>query len=730
MSETRKLSTILFADIAGYTAMMQSDESRALRCLEGFKSEIESCVPKYDGQIVQYFGDGCLLSFDSTSQAVRCAMVMQKKFQSEDIPVRVGIHLGEVIFRENNVFGDGVNVASRIESMGIPGCVLLSKSVRDQIHNKSDFQLNSLGQFEFKNVNEPLEVYVISNPGFTVPKRAELKGKFKEKAQRSKKPWPALMIGLAIIAIAVWFISTGSSPALSDEDKLKPVAVLPFENQTMEKNLDAVGLMAMDWVSRGLMEGGGAIVIKRDGQEVASMEAKELTRGAELLVKGRYYSSGEDDLIITADVIDAKSENVLFSIDPLTGKKADPMQLLIALQQKLIGYWKLDGTYPGRPPRFDAYEAYVKAKNATWKYPYDEVVTLLQQSVALDSTFAAPLFELYHLSNWGFRTDLKEDAVKNLRSRVSGFSPYQKLRWEAYEALFSGGQLKAADLEWEIYKTYKVDHSGYIAIERYRFANHLNKTVELYESYSPIVPDTVNGVLFARYLNALYDLGRFDDVLKAIKEFPTKPLFAENAVIHLRTLARQKKFDEVDRMLAFYKDHPMKSPGVYNPSMLTLSLCAEMYMLDMHEHLPKYTEMAKEWISEIDPNYTFVSLHKTALHFINGEYKQVYIQGRKLWDEQQINYAAEFPGIALLKMGREKELEAYIEEIQNRPVSMPGTLSYALGAIEAHRNKEEAMKWLKKSEKVRGFGIFSHRHDPALKVLMDYEPFLKFTEPK
>ncbi|NND15390.1 MAG: adenylate/guanylate cyclase domain-containing protein, partial [Eudoraea sp.] len=363
MSETSKLSTILFADIAGYTALMQENEAQALQFLEIFKKEIENSVPKFDGQIVQYFGDGCLLSFESTSNAVRCAMDVQTNFQEQQVPVRIGIHLGEVVFKANNVFGDGVNVASRIESMGVPGGILLSKTVRDQIKNKAGFQLNSLGQFEFKNVNEALEVYVISNPGFTVPKREELKGKFKEKAQRSKKPWPALMIGLAVIAMAVWFITTSSSPVLSDEDKIKPVAVLPFENQTMENDLDAIGLMAMDWVSRGLLEGGGAIVIKRDGQDMASMEAEELTRGAELLVKGRYYSSGEDDLIITADVIDATSKNVLFSIDPLTGKKADPMELLVALQQKLIGYWKLDGEYPGRPPRYDAYEAYVKAMN-------------------------------------------------------------------------------------------------------------------------------------------------------------------------------------------------------------------------------------------------------------------------------------------------------------------------------------------------------------------------------
>ena len=179
MKETRKLNTILFADITGYTSIMHSDEAKAMEYLQSFKKLLEDKVPKYNGQIVQYFGDACLLSFDSTTSGVQCALSLQQDFQEIDLPIRIGMHLGEVVFTENNVFGDGVNIASRIESMGIPGSILLSNAIRNQIKNKDEFKLTSLGSFEFKNVSEPMVFFALQNDGLSVPVKSKIQGKFK-----------------------------------------------------------------------------------------------------------------------------------------------------------------------------------------------------------------------------------------------------------------------------------------------------------------------------------------------------------------------------------------------------------------------------------------------------------------------------------------------------------------------------------------------------------------------
>ena len=178
MSQARHLAAIMFADIVGYTAIMQKNENQALQLLNHFKELVEELTPSHQGKIVQYFGDGCVLTFDSSTECVNCAIELQRLCnESIKIPVRVGMHLGEVIFHNNNIFGDGVNIASRVESMGVPGGILMSKSIRDQIKNKAKFRVASLGRFAFKNVEEPMEVFALANPGLRVPKQSDLRGK-------------------------------------------------------------------------------------------------------------------------------------------------------------------------------------------------------------------------------------------------------------------------------------------------------------------------------------------------------------------------------------------------------------------------------------------------------------------------------------------------------------------------------------------------------------------------
>jgi adenylate cyclase len=172
MSESRQLAVIMFTDIVGYTAMMQQDESIALMKLNHFKKALELTVQEFKGEIIQYFGDGGLVIFSNSADALNCSSVLQKDFKEEpEVPVRIGIHMGDIIYKEGNIFGDCVNITSRIESMGMPGTVLMSASVQKQIKNKPEFKLISLGDFEFKNVDEPMEIFALAINNFPVPNR-------------------------------------------------------------------------------------------------------------------------------------------------------------------------------------------------------------------------------------------------------------------------------------------------------------------------------------------------------------------------------------------------------------------------------------------------------------------------------------------------------------------------------------------------------------------------------
>ena len=172
----------MFTDIVGYTSMMHDNEQLAIQVREKHREIFEKNHEEFRGEILQYYGDGTLSIFQSAIEGVRCAVAMQQQLcEGLKVPLRIGIHLGDIVLNDNEIYGDGVNVAARIESLGMAGAILISEKVYSQIRNQTGLQTENLGFFEFKNIHEPLEVHAISNQGIKVPDRSELKGKLAEK---------------------------------------------------------------------------------------------------------------------------------------------------------------------------------------------------------------------------------------------------------------------------------------------------------------------------------------------------------------------------------------------------------------------------------------------------------------------------------------------------------------------------------------------------------------------
>ena len=205
MSQSRQLAAIMFADIVGYTALMQGDEELALQLRHKLKSKLEKEVNAHHGRILSFKGDGALCSFNSAFEAVKAALDTQLRMQETPIvPVRVGIHQADVVFDETDVYGDGVNIASRLESMAVPGSIFVSAKVIDDIKNHKDIQFVSLGKYVLKNVKEPFEVFAISNPGLQVPINKKLEGKAekyvdKTSIRKTKKRILWLLLILAVL---------------------------------------------------------------------------------------------------------------------------------------------------------------------------------------------------------------------------------------------------------------------------------------------------------------------------------------------------------------------------------------------------------------------------------------------------------------------------------------------------------------------------------------------------
>ena len=185
----------------------------------------------HDGKILNDYGDGSLCSFSSATHAVKCAVEIQKQLQSDPIvPLRIGLHVGEIFFEGEKVLGDGVNVASRIQSLGSANTILFSKEIFDKIKNQSEFRAVSLGKFEFKNVDDPVEVFALANEGLVIPKKENLTGKLKETKKNSgKKKWIFAIVSVIVLAI-IFFSYQKFISKVEFTGAEKSIAVLPFEN--------------------------------------------------------------------------------------------------------------------------------------------------------------------------------------------------------------------------------------------------------------------------------------------------------------------------------------------------------------------------------------------------------------------------------------------------------------------------------------------------------------------
>lgn len=175
VSQTRQLAAILFADMTGYTAMMQDNEEKAKVLRDHQRQTLQTLIPHHNGKIIQYFGDGTLSLFDSAIDAVRCAIAIQNELQkAPKVQLRIGIHTGDIVYDQQGVYGDCVNLASRIEALSISGGVLISDKVYDEVKNQNDITTTLLGKFNLKNVKRQVELYAITNKGLIIPSSAQI----------------------------------------------------------------------------------------------------------------------------------------------------------------------------------------------------------------------------------------------------------------------------------------------------------------------------------------------------------------------------------------------------------------------------------------------------------------------------------------------------------------------------------------------------------------------------
>jgi len=223
-SPTRELAAIMFSDIAGYTRIMGRDEQEALRMLDAHRAMLTALLPKFNGRLIGEIGDGTLSSFHSATDAVNCAREVQALAeQKRDCRLRIGIHLGDVVFSNDTVLGDGVNVASRLHALAPPGGICISEHVYDEIRNKPGGHARNVGTKRLKNVARPIRVYALENDAETVLRLPSLQS------------WILSIVG-AVLAVAAVAYFIRSPHFLTFQRSMTPIAairslaVLPLQN--------------------------------------------------------------------------------------------------------------------------------------------------------------------------------------------------------------------------------------------------------------------------------------------------------------------------------------------------------------------------------------------------------------------------------------------------------------------------------------------------------------------
>jgi len=330
----RKLTAILSADVKGYSRLMGEDEKGTVRTLSTYRKIMTTLIHQYRGRVVDAPGDNVLAEFGSIVDALQCAIGIQKELkarntelpENQKMEFRMGVNIGDVIEEGKKIYGDGVNIAARIESLAEGGGICISGTAYDQVKNKLDLEYEFLGEKEVKNIAEPVRVYRVRlKPGVEL---SVLRGERRAGLKRWQLVAMVVVVLLVagLITLAIWKYYTPPTPKMEVASKEKmafplpdkpSIAVLPFVNLSDDPKQAFLGDALAEEVINGLAKLRQVLVIARNSSftyKGKAVDVKQVGReqGVRYVLEGSVQRSG-DRLRITAQLIDATTGHHLFS---------------------------------------------------------------------------------------------------------------------------------------------------------------------------------------------------------------------------------------------------------------------------------------------------------------------------------------------------------------------------------------------------------------------------------
>ena len=414
----RKLTAVFSADVAGYSRLMGEDESATVKTLETYKQVMFSLIKQHRGRVIDSPGDNLLAEFASVVDAVQCGVAIQKELQARnaDLPenrkmqFRIGINLGDVIEEQDRIYGDGVNIAARLESCADPGGICVSKTAFDHIETKLPLGYEYLGEKEVKNIAKPVGAYrVLMEPRVTVAGAKEKKPSV-SLWRRKGILAGAVAALIVIIGLAVWNfywhaprIEPASTEKMAFPLPDKPsIAVLAFTNMSGDPKDDLLGNGLAEGIINGLAKSERILVIARNstftykGKPVKVKQVAE-EMGVRYVIEGSIQREGER-VRITVQLVDALTGHHLFSErydrdlkGILNLQDEITMKVLTAVRVKLTSGEQARINERGTK-NLDAYLKVLEAaehKGGTFnKERVQKAMKLLEEAIALDPEYA------------------------------------------------------------------------------------------------------------------------------------------------------------------------------------------------------------------------------------------------------------------------------------------------------------------------------------------------------
>ena len=727
-SENRRLAAILFADIQGYTALMQRDETTALAHLQRFSEALREQIPSHRGQIVQFYGDGCLAIFESSVDASKCAVTLQKRFLKKPrVPVRIGLHVGDVVFRDNNVFGDAVNIASRIEAMGVAGSVLVSESVRGQIKSQVGFGIEAIGKYRFKNVEEPVGLYALRGSGLVVPTKSSISQYVDDKSSRKTKAIKilAIMVIVALVTSLFWYLQKAPlqeeiAVEVIKEVQEKSIAVIPFRDLSRDQDqryfVDGIteairnklaGLQNLKVTSMTSVLG------YRDKPEAITDIGQDL-RVAHIL-EGSMHRDG-DKIRVSVNLIRAESDQNIWSqtyderVDDLFAVQSKiANEVTRQLETKLSREEELQLTRV-LTPDIGAYDLFLSASSDM--AAFEELKNLemlnrasmkLERAIEIDPSFDKAYIELgwsWFGRFWSGSGHFAADSARSYADRGLALNPYNE----------SGYQLKGS-------LAYYVE-GNFAACKRFA-----EKSLEL----SPNNAESL--ILLSNYYSR-------------VEQSPEKqlPLLLKAMAIDPQNSTIEGRADLLQQMAAIYveadlfdkaEDLLLKSLQLYPEDMSAYQALGGLYHAQT-----RYEEAAnvtREWVDRIGiENATPINIHDLAIrnYFLKNydEAERYYRQLLDIIDRgyEEHGYHPIFRhrlGHILWDTGREEEAQVLFDEQiqlckeQIGSGTVYGSHEYDIAVIHAFLNqKDQAYQWLEKTPYMNWLFNFM-RNDPMLHTI-------------